>query len=169
MEAKRKQLGIGKTSEVFLEKYCLTRVLESWVEIHATIDEAWDALVDFASWTQWNSFIPVVTGELAVGNEMTIRVKPPGLKEMVFKPTVYEMDIGSKLVWGGVARRIGYRGIHEFVLEYIEEDKTRFIQREKFEGPIVLLMSRMIHKTALGYVNMNEEFKEYIEKNREYL
>lgn len=165
MKVKEKDLGIGKTSIIVLKTYRLTRILESWVEINTTVDKAWNALVDFESWTQWNSFIPVIKGELKVGNKMMIKVKSPGLKEMNFKPTVFEIEGGKKVVWGGGALLIGYKGIHEFIVEYIDENLVRFKQIEKFEGPIVLFMNEMINKTAIGYVNMNEEFKNFLEKN----
>ncbi len=96
---------------------------------------------------------------------MMIKVKSPGLKEMNFKPTVFKIEDGKKVVWGGGAFLIGYRGIHEFIIEYIDENGIRFKQIEKFEGPIVLFMNQMIYKTAIGYVNMNEEFKELLENN----
>ncbi len=165
MEVKLIDLGIGETSEIILKKNRLTRILESWVDINTTVDRAWDALVDFESWTQWNPFIPVVRGELKVGNKMMIKVKSPGLKEMNFKPTVFEIESGKKVVWGGRALLIGYRGIHEFIIEYLHEDLIRFKQIEKFEGPIVLFMNKMIYKTAIGYVQMNEAFKGYLESN----
>jgi len=167
MKVKETDLIIGKNSKIILKEYHLTRVLESWIEINTTVDEAWNALVDFESWPKWNTFIPVVKGELLVGNKMAIKVKSPGLKEMNFKPTVFEIESGKKLVWGGEAWYIGYKGCHEFLIEYINENLIRFKQIEKFEGPIVLLMNKMIHKTAIGYVNMNEEFKSYLENEIE--
>lgn len=86
MKAKEIDLGIGKTSKIVLKKYQLTRILESWVDIYTTVDKAWNALVDFESWPQWNSFIPVVKGEFKVGSKMMINVNSPGLKEMSFEP-----------------------------------------------------------------------------------
>ena len=166
MVEKATDLGIGITSKVFLKKYHLTRTLESWVDIHTTVDKAWNTLIDFESWPEWNSFIPVVKGELKVGNKIMIKVKSPGLKEMNFKPTVFEIVSGKKIVWGGGAWFIGYKGIHEFIIEHIDENLIRFKQIEKFQGPIVLLMNKMIYKTAIGYANMNEEFKNYLEINQ---
>lgn len=165
MDVKMIDLGIGKTSKIVLKKYRLTRILESWVEINTTVDEAWNALVDFESWAQWNSFIPEVKGEFKVGNKMMIKVKSPGSKEMNFEPTVFEIEGSKRIVWGGEALLIGYKGIHEFIIEYIDANLIKFKQIEKFEGPIVLFMNGMINKTAIGYVNMNEEFKTYLEKN----
>ena len=56
-----------------------------------------------------------------------------------------------------------YNGIHEFILEEIDDTTTRFKQIEKFQGPTVLLMKKMIQKTAVGYLNMNEELRNYLE------
>ncbi len=156
-------LDLGKSSEIVLRKYRLTRVLESWIEINTTADKAWHALVDFESWKQWNSFISEVKGDFSIGSKMMIKVKSPDLKEMRFKPTVFEIEHGKKVVWGGGAFYIGYKGVHEFIIEYIDENLIRFKQIEKFQGPIVLLMNKMIYKTAIGYVNMNEEFKNFLE------
>ncbi len=167
METVQMDLGMVETSRICLKKQGLIRILESSVEIQTTVDQAWDALIDFQSWPRWNSFISVVEGELKVGNKMMIKVQSPGLKEMVFKPTVFVIESGQKVVWGGGALLIGYRGLHEFIIEHIDENLIRFKQIEQFEGPIVLLMKEMINKTAMGYVSMNEAFKRYLETESE--
>lgn len=165
MRVKELDIAPGRTGKIILKKYRLTRILESWVEINTTSDKAWAALVDFAYWPSWNSFIPEVEGKLKVDNEMRITVRSPGLKEMNFKPTVLAIEEGKKLVWGGGAWYIGYKGVHEFIIEDIADNRIRFKQIEKFQGPIVLFMNKMINKTAVGYGNMNEEFKSYLESN----
>ena len=66
-------------------------------------------------------------------------------------------------------RYIGYNGIHEFVIESVDENLIRFRQIEKLEGPIVLFMNNMIYKTAIGYVKMNEEFKGFLERDKELI
>ncbi len=127
------------------------------------MSDVWDALVDVQSWEKWNSFIPMVEGSLAVGNTLKIKVISPGMKEMIFEPIVYEIKKHQKISWGGGFLLFVYKGIHEFLIEKIDEDTTRFRQIEKFQGPIVLLMNKMIQKTALGYLNMNEEIKHFLE------
>lgn len=163
MAAKESVLPLGKTSKIILRKSPFKRVLESWVEIDATVEEAWTALLDFESWSQWNSFIPMVKGELKVGQKMQIKVQSPGLKEMIFEPIVFEVENPQKLVWGGGSPLIGYQGSHAFIIEPVNEHTLVFRQIETFQGVIVLFMKKMIAKTALGYVNMNEEFKTYLE------
>ena len=85
------------------------------------------------------------------------------MKEMVFKPVVYEIEKYKRISWGGGFLVFVYKGVHEFILEEIDDNTTRFRQIEKFQGPIVLLMKKMIRKTAVGYLNMNEDLKIYLE------
>ena len=148
--------------KIVLKSSGLTRILDSRVDINAPLSTVWDALIDVESWHQWNSFIPMVVGKLKVGETIEIKVVSPGMKEMIL-PAVYEIIQYEKISWGGGFLFFVYKGIHEFVLEEIDDKTTRFRQIEKFQGPIVLLMKNMIQKTAIGYLNMNEEFKLYSE------
>ena len=164
MQPKTVDLSQNDNRKILLKTFGLTRILDSWIDINVPVSAVWDALVDVQSWEKWNSFIPMVKGNLAVGNTMKIKVVSPGMKSMVFEPTVYAIEKHQKISWGGGFLLFVYKGIHEFILEEINEDTTRFRQTEKFQGPIVLLMNKMIQKTALGYLNMNEEFKHYLEQ-----
>ncbi len=142
------------------------RVLDTWTDIDARPQRVWEMLVDFKSWEQWNPFIPVVEGDLRVGERMRIKVVPPGLKPMVFKPKVYEVKPQEKILWGGSFLWIVYRGDHAFLLEPLPGEKTRFRQIERFRGPMVLLMGNMIKKTEIGYHQMNLAFKRHVEGNQ---
>ena len=162
---KLKSVDLSQTSnrKILLKSALLTRILDSWIDINVPVSDVWHALTDVESWGKWNSFIPMVEGKLEAGNTMKIKVISPGMKEMIFKPTVYEIDKYKKISWGGGFLVIVYQGIHEFILEEIDANTTRFRQIEKFQGPIVLLMNKMIQKTAFGYLNMNEELKYFLE------
>jgi len=156
-------LSGDRESKILFKKGILYRELDSWIDINASMSEVWNILVDFDAWENWNSFIPLVQGKFDVGRTMKIKVVSPGMKEMFFEPKIYEIVANEKISWGGSFLIFIYNGVHEFLLEYVESDVTRFRQLEKFKGPITLLMHNMILKTALGYQNMNEEFKLYVE------
>lgn len=147
-----------------LEVYGLTRILKSSVEINDSINKVWDTFCNYEEWGKWNSFIPSVKGDVKKGNVVEIRVVTPGLKAMVFKPKIFNIIEMKKVSWGGGFLFL-YNGIHDFLFERMDNYKTRFIQIEKFEGPMVFFMDKMIRKTALGYIKMNEDFKDYIETN----
>ena len=163
MNLKTIDLSQNENRKILLKSALLTRILESWVDIKVPVSDMWDALINVDSWKKWNSFIPMVEGKLTAGNRMKIKVCSPGMKEMFFRPTVYEVEKYKKISWGGGFLLFVYKGVHEFILEEIDVNTTRFRQIEKFQGPIVLLMEKMIHKTAVGYLNMNEEFKYFLE------
>ena len=141
------------------------RIIDAWIDIDAQPEEVWEVLVDFKSWESWNSFIPIVEGNLQVGERMRIKVVPPGLKPMVFKPKVYDIILHKKILWGGSFLQIMYRGDHAFLLEPTPDGKTRFRQVERFMGPMVLFMGNMIKKTETGYHQMNLALKQQVERN----
>ena len=164
MPLKTVDLSQSENRQIVLKSSGLTRILDSWIEIRAPLSDVWEALVDIGSWGQWNSFIPVVEGELAVGKTLTISVVSPGMKAMTFKPEVFAIEKHQRISWGGGFLGFVYKGVHEFILEEVDSSTTRFRQIETFQGPIVLLMKAMIQKTALGYLDMNEAFKGYLEQ-----
>ncbi|TVQ17467.1 MAG: SRPBCC domain-containing protein, partial [Bacteroidetes bacterium] len=120
------------------------RVIDAWIDIDAQPEEVWEVLVDFKSWESWNSFIPMVEGNLEVGERLRIKVVPPDLKPMIFEPEVYEVIPCQKILWGGSFLKIIYRGDHAFLIEPAPDGKTRFRQIERFRGPMVLFMGGMI-------------------------
>lgn len=140
-------------------------VLDTWIDIEAQPKIVWDMLVDFKAWKSWNPFIPDVEGKLQVGEILRIKVVPPGLKPMTFKPEVFVIKQYEKIVWGGSFLWIAYRGDHSFILESLPGEKTRLRQMERFRGPMVLFMGNMIKKTEIGYHQMNLAFKKYVESN----
>ena len=144
----------------------MERTINEWIEIDATPEEIWNVLLDFESWKEWNPFIPLVEGNLEVGEYLRIKVTPPDMKPMIFKPEVFEVKPNEKILWGGSFLKILYRGDHAFILEPLTDGKTRFRQIERFNGPIVLFMSAMIKKTELGYQQMNLALKKEVEKRK---
>jgi hypothetical protein len=164
MQRKTYDLSQSSIRQIVLKKSVFTRILESWIDINAPVSEVWDALTSFESWKKWNSFIPMAEGNFEVGNTMKIKVVSPGMKAMSFEPKLYDIEKYKRISWGGGFLLFVYKGIHEFILDEIDDHTTRFRQIEKFQGPIVLLMKKMIQKTAIGYLNMNEELKNYLEQ-----
>ncbi len=144
----------------------MRRTIDASIIIDATPEQVWKVLLDFKSWESWNPFIPIVEGDLRVGEKIQIKVVSPGMKPMIFKPIVFEVKTNEKILWGGSFLKILYRGDHAFILEPIEENKTRFRQIERFMGPIVVFMGSMIKKTEIGYHQMNLALKKEVEKTR---
>jgi len=141
----------------------LSRTIDTWIDIEASPDRIWDVLVDFPKWSTWNSFIPLVEGILQEGQTLKIQVNPPGLKTMTFRPKIFSLTQNKEIIWGGSFLGIVYRGEHLFLLESLNENRTRFRQIERFHGPMVLFMGSMIKKTEKGYHQMNIALKNRVE------
>ncbi|HCT94845.1 MAG TPA: SRPBCC domain-containing protein [Rikenellaceae bacterium] len=141
------------------------REIDAWIDIDAQPEKIWEVLVDFKSWETWNSFIPLVEGNLKEGERIRIKVVTPDMKPMIFVPEVYEVIPFKKILWGGSFLRIIYSGDHAFLLELTSDGKTRFRQIERFRGPMVLFMGSMIKKTEIGYNQMNLALKKQVEIN----
>jgi hypothetical protein len=141
----------------------VVRVLDTQIDIDAPPQRVWEVLMDFSAWKEWNSFIPSVTGTLEVGAHLRITVVPPGRKPMEFKPEVFSVRPGEEILWGGSFLGVIYRGDHEILLASLPSGGTRFRQIERFRGPMVLFMSRMIEDTEKGYHQMNQALKRRVE------
>ena len=141
-----------------------SRTIDTWIDIEASPDRIWEVLVDFPKWGKWNSFIPLVEGKLEEGQTLKIQVCPPGLKPMTFEPKIFSLIENKEIIWGGSFLGIVYRGEHLFLLEPLSDNRTRFRQIERFNGPMVLLMGSMIKKTEKGYHQMNNLLKKRVEE-----
>lgn len=141
----------------------LSRTLDTSVDIDAPPERVWEVLLDFPRWPEWNTFIPSVKGTLEVGAHVSITVVPPGRKAMHFEPEVFAVRPHAEIVWGGSFLGLVYRGDHAFLLEPLPGGRTRFRQRERFRGPMVLFMGGMIKDTEAGYQQMNQALKQRVE------
>jgi len=139
------------------------RVLDTHVDIDAPPERVWEVLVDFPTWKEWNPFVTSVDGTLEEGFHLRITVNPPGIKPMYFKPKVFSVRPSERIVWGGSFLLVLYRGDHAMWLEPLPGGRTRFRQRERFLGPMVLFMSNMIKAAEQGYHQMNQALKHRVE------
>jgi hypothetical protein len=139
--------------------------LQSELEINASPLEVWKILVDFDQYPSWNPFIPKAKGKLEQGERLTVRIQPPGGKGMTFRPEVLVADPGRELRWKGKLMLPGlFDGEHIFLIEPLGLDKVRFIQKEKFSGILVPLMSGSLNDTQKGFDAMNAALKMRAEK-----
>ena len=133
--------------------------------ILADTAKVWNVLMNFDSYPKWNPFITSISGERKLGNRLTVSINPPGGKGMTFKPNILTLEANKEFRWKG---KLGINGIfdgeHYFILEVLENDKTKFIQGEKFSGLLVPLVGKMLDKTQKGFQLMNESIKKECEK-----
>jgi len=113
-------------------------------------------LADTHAYGRWNPFITQLTGRLAVGERLTVRIQPGESGGMTFKPRVDAFEPGRLLRWKG---RLGvpgiFDGLHELRLEPTT-DGTRFVHSETFRGLLVPFLGKTLAQTAEGFEAMNQ-------------
>ena len=139
--------------------------IQTEILILADTAKVWDVLMNFDSYPKWNPFITSISGERKLGNRLTVSINPPGGKGMTFKPNILTLEANKEFRWKG---KLGINGIfdgeHYFILEFLENNKTKFIHGEKFSGLLVPLVGKMLDKTQKGFQLMNESIKKECEK-----
>lgn len=135
--------------------------LRADTEIHAPAERVWQLLTDFASFPQWNPFIREAIGEAKPGSRLQIRIQPSGASGMTFRPTVLKAEPNRELRWLGRLLVPGlFDGEHIFSIEPLDENRVRFVQREKFSGLLVpLFASSLDRDTKRGFDEMNQALK----------
>jgi hypothetical protein len=141
------------------------RNIQTDILINTEITKVWDVLMNFDSYPKWNPFITTISGEPKLGNRLTVSINPPRGKRMTFKPSILTIESYKEFRWKG---KLGINGIfdgeHYFILEFLENDKTKFIHGEKFSGLLVPVLGKMLDKTQKGFQLMNESIKNECER-----
>ena len=139
--------------------------LHSEIEIDAPAERVWELLTDFGSYPQWNPFIRNISGLPASGERLEVRLEPPGGRAMTFKPKVLKAEPNRELRWLGHLLVPGlFDGEHSFIIQPLEENRVRFVQREAFKGLLVPLFARNLEtNTQRGFEQMNRVLKERAE------
>lgn len=139
------------------------------VEINASPQQVWQALLDFARYPDWNPFIIELNGRAEVGASLEEWVVISKEKRVRFKTTILALEPAKKLVWRGVYGA-GWllNGVHQFILEPLSNgpdgqntQRTRLTQKETFSG--VLLPFMNMEESRQGYRTMNEALKQWVE------
>ncbi len=131
------------------------------IEINAPAEKVWNVLTDFAAYPEWNPFIRRGEGEVRVGARLHVYIQPSGGKGMSFRPTVLVADPNRELRWlGHLWVRGLFDGDHSFSIEPLVEGRVRFVQRERFGGLLLPLLSKMLDgDTRRGFEEMNRALK----------
>lgn len=136
--------------------------LRTEILIAAPPDKIWNVLTDFRAYPQWNPFITRISGRPEVGAKLEVVISPPKQSEMHFKPEVLRAEPASELRWRGVFWfRWLLTGEHFFRLEPQQEQLTRFVHGEDFNGWGVRFVP--MTDTTRGFVFMNQALKRRVE------
>ncbi len=141
------------------------REIRTEVEIEASVERVWEVLTDLTAYDQWNPFAQKASGEIRVGEKLSIFLKPPGAMGMTIKPRVLKAESSREFRWLGHMVVPGiFDGEHIFEIERLDDGRSRLVQREEFCGVLARPVLAMIGgSTERGFVAMNEALKERAE------
>lgn len=135
--------------------------LDTEIMIDAPAQTIWNVLMTFDAYTDWNPFIQQASVTPTVGSQLNVCIAPPGGKAMTFKPTVTQVTPEKEFRWLGRLLIPGlFDGEHIFELHPVDDQITRFVQRENFRGLLVpFLWKSLDTNTRRGFEAMNEALK----------
>ena len=140
------------------------REIRTEIEIDAPPERVWDVLTDTAAYDAWNPFIRQLEGDLREGSTLKVTMAPPGGRAMTFRPAVTGLQPRRRFAWLG---HLGVRGVfdgeHVHEIEEIGQNRTRYVQRERFTGLLVPLAGGVLRKTEEGFRRMNLALKQRAE------
>lgn len=142
------------------------REIATQIEIASPAAKVWSILTDFGRFGQWNPFVRQIEGDLKEGAGLRVCLQLPGRKEMNFTPRITKLTKEREFSWLGHLWIPGlFDGEHIFELEPIDNNSTRFIQRERFRGILVpLVWSSLEKRTREGFEGMNLALKKQAEE-----
>jgi len=139
------------------------RRIATAIDIAASPAAVWAVLMDFTSYPDWNPFIRRLEGEPREGARLTVTVRPPGGREMSFRPTLLVVQPNRELRWLGRVLMPGiFDGEHSFVIE-ATNGGCHLRHEERFGGILVPLFGKMLIATELGFGASNEALRQRVE------
>lgn len=110
-----------------------SREVHTEIEINASDEQVWRILTDFKNFPKWNPFILKISGQLKKDARLKVRIQPPGDKGMTFRPLIVDLDPKRELRWIGRFAVPGLlSGEHIFMIQPLEGDNVRFVQRNLY-------------------------------------
>jgi hypothetical protein len=139
--------------------------LYSEIQIKASASTVWNILTDFDDFMRWNPFIKEISGNLKVGSQISVCIKPPNSNAMKFKPKLLKYDPEKEIRWIGkfyLPKLVD--GEHSLSIKKLDDENVLFVQKEKFSGLLVPFISGLLKDTKKGFELMNNELKKEAEQ-----
>ncbi len=135
------------------------------ININASPSIVWKILTDFEDFPKWNPFIKKISGNQQEGSRIEAFIKSPNSRGLKIKPVILAYHPEKELRWLGkvwIPKLVD--GEHSLIIDKIDENNVLFIQKERFTGLLVPLLSGMLKDTEAGFELMNQALKRESEK-----
>ena len=140
--------------------------VRSEIEIDSYAETVWGILTDFATYEQWNPFINKIVGLPKQGERVDIYIQTPSGKKRRYSPRITKVEERRELRWFGKSSLPGFLNAeHIFMIEELQPNHVRFIQREVFDGLMTRLFGKGFDKEiSQGFNEMNNALKKRAER-----
>ena len=130
------------------------------IEIQALPEKIWVVLTDLEKYAEWIPLLYRAEGKVALGETVNISAKTAS-NDMDLHCSVVKVEPNREFSWKfHVILPFLFRGEHNFMIVPIDEHRTRFIDREIFNGLLVPLQAKDLETDAkAGMVAMGEALK----------
>ena len=142
----------------------MTFELNTSIEIDAPAETVWAVLTDFDAYHEWNPFMQIA-GRASESARIHVELALSGTRSTRFRPVVTRADPGRELRWLGHLLTPGvFDGEHRFVLETLDDGRTRVTHAEEFSGVLAPVGRRLVgNATERGFEAMNAALKRRVE------
>jgi hypothetical protein len=136
------------------------KTVSATTQIDAPPMAVWAVLIDLSRYPEWNPLFREASGEVAVGERITLRaVQPANGRLMTVKAKIVAADPGAELRWASALPAI-MSGEHSFVLTPLNGG-TRLAQTEIYGGLLAATVS--VPRTETIFQAMNDALKQRVE------
>jgi hypothetical protein len=136
------------------------------ITINRSPSDVWKVFSNTKDYPNWSSFIEKIQGTMNEGDKLDIHLKTPKGQTMDIKPQVLVNEPLKEFRWLGKFAGVNFlfTGEHYFKLEPVDENRTRFIQGEKFTGILIPLVWKSLDSdTRSGFNEFNNALKKKVE------
>ncbi len=131
--------------------------------IEANASKVWNVLRNLSEWSEWNPFMTEASGNIEAGESLRLCFSSKN-KKMVITPRVQKVEKEKSFSWKGSAMAGAFVGEHYFILEKEDENITKLIHGENFNGWLVWLILPLLKADTLkGFMEMNRALKNRVE------
>jgi len=140
----------------------MAKEIKTQIEINATPESVWNALMTFEEYPNWNPFIRKISGKAVKGEKLEAFIQPVNSKGMSFKPTVLIAEKNSQFEWQGHLFIPGiFDGRHKFRILAKETGGCTLFHEEEFGGILSFIYNTQNAKES--FEAMNSALKKLVE------
>jgi hypothetical protein len=131
------------------------------IDIAAPPSAIWARLTNAKDYPSWNTGVTSLTGEVAKGNKLVMKV--PYSPDRDFTPKVLEMDTDKRMVWGDGMPGV-FRGERIYTLTPTAAGKTEFKMTETFAGLLLPMIKGSLPDFVPTFDQYAQDLKRACEK-----